>query len=82
MTTITITTTTLPITINTLPGMSEGSVKVLLVGCKVFDYFHVSVVVDQGEVTGNFGDKNMAQNREEREKNLFNKALLRDEGWF
>ena len=66
----------------TLPGMSEGSVKVLLVSCKVFDYFHVSVVVDQGEVTGNFGDKNMAQKREEREKNLFNKALLGDKGWF
>ena len=53
----------------TLPGMSEGSVKVLLVSCKVFDYFHVSVVVDQGEVTEDVGDKKMAKNREETEKN-------------
>ena len=40
--------------------MSEGSVEVLLIVCKVFDYFQVISVVDQGKVTEKYGDRKAA----------------------
>ena len=69
------------IIIKTLPGMSEGSVEILLIGCKVFNYPLVRVIMDQGEVTGRYCHKKMENNNNNNNnrgngRQIFNYGLV------